>query len=276
MSPKEIAEKILHPLKGHSFEEVNQIARAYLELENKHIAAIALINKNISTLRMWTNPNSYLGSELLDLSNVNSKFLADNFTFQNSYLDLKSEITKLKEENTKVKEENERLNSYVISGYEIMHKEMQEEIAKLKNENEKLLRVNKNLVEENDGLRAALTRNKLNNLSTSIHKTNVEAGWWTDLATGEPLERNVGELLCLVHSEISEALEAYRKDLNDDKLPHRKGFEVELADALIRIFDIAGKFMLDLDGAIEEKMTYNAKRADHKLENRQGANGKKF
>lgn len=98
MSPKQIAEKILN-CKTYDIPDIQTLARAYLELENNHIAAIALINKNISTLRMWINPNSYLGSELLDLSNVNSKFLADNFTFQNSYLDLKSEITKLKAEN---------------------------------------------------------------------------------------------------------------------------------------------------------------------------------
>jgi len=109
MNQKEIAEKILKAFDNQFIDAASMIidcrdlARAYLDLENNHIAAIALINKNISTLRMWTNPNSYLGSELLDLSNVNSKFLADNFTFQNSYLDLKSEITKLKAENEKLK-----------------------------------------------------------------------------------------------------------------------------------------------------------------------------
>lgn len=116
----------------------------------------------------------------------------------------------------------------------------------------------------------------LNSFSKEIHEANVKAGWWNDLETGKPLDRNVGELLCLVHSEISEALEGYRKDLMDDKLPHRKAFEVEIADALIRIFDIAGKYEFDLDGAIEEKRAYNLKREDHKIENRKNLNGKKF
>ncbi len=40
-------------------------------------------------------------------------------------------------------------------------------------------------------------------------------------------------------------MEGERKDLMDDKLPHRKMAEVELADALIRIFDYAGAYGYD-------------------------------
>ena len=111
-----------------------------------------------------------------------------------------------------------------------------------------------------------------------IHQQNVDAGWWNDLQTGESLigKRNVGELIALVHSELSEALEAHRKDLMDDKLPHRKGIEVELADAVIRIYDMAGGLGLDLGGAIVEKLEYNRKRADHKPENRRAVGGKKI
>jgi hypothetical protein len=116
----------------------------------------------------------------------------------------------------------------------------------------------------------------INKLSEEIHESNVKAGWWTDLKTGEKKERNVGELLCLVHSEISEAMEGHRKNLMDDKLPHRKMFEVELADALIRIFDIAGAHGMDLGGAISEKRDYNSVRADHKVENRLKDDGKKY
>lgn len=118
--------------------------------------------------------------------------------------------------------------------------------------------------------------NSINELSDTIHKSNIEAGWWTDLNTGLKKERNVGEMLCLVHSEVSEALEGFRKNLMDDKLPHRKAFEVELADTFIRIFDLAGAYNLDLGGAMAEKLAYNLKREDHKMENRMKENGKKF
>ena len=100
--------------------------------------------------------------------------------------------------------------------------------------------------------------------------------WWLDLETGKPKDRNIAEVLCLIHSEISEAMEGYRKNLQDDKLPHRKMIEVELADAVIRIFDLCGQKGYDLVGAIRDKMEYNRHREDHKRENRLKENGKKF
>jgi len=111
------------------------------------------------------------------------------------------------------------------------------------------------------------------------HSLASKSGWWTDRASGNRKTRdqvNIAEKLCLIHSEISEAMEGDRKDLNDDHLPHRKMLEVELADALIRIFDLAGFLDLDLAGATLEKLAYNQQRADHKLANRSQAGGKAY
>jgi hypothetical protein len=107
------------------------------------------------------------------------------------------------------------------------------------------------------------------------HKTATDAGWYLDPATGNPVERNFGEVVALMHSELSEALEADRKGLMDDKLPHRDGREVEFADCIIRILDTAAALGLDVPGAVIEKNRYNRQRADHKLEAR-AAGGKKY
>lgn len=114
----------------------------------------------------------------------------------------------------------------------------------------------------------------LNEYASEVHKANAK--WWVDINTGERLERNKGEQIALIHSELSEALEGVRKGLMDDKLPHRTMEEVEMADTVIRIFDYCAGHGLDLDGAYREKMAYNAVRADHKIENRLADGGKKF
>lgn len=123
-----------------------------------------------------------------------------------------------------------------------------------------------------------LLKGKINRVAAVCHGIADESGWWTDPKTGESLKgkRNVGEMLCLIHSEISEAMEGHRKNLMDDKLPHRKMIEVELADAMIRIMDLAGGLGLDLGGALVEKLAYNTKRLDHKPENRTKDGGKAY
>lgn len=119
----------------------------------------------------------------------------------------------------------------------------------------------------------------LNELIFKCYEASYKAGWWTDITTGKSTKENpltFSNKLMLIVSEIAEAMEADRKNLMDDKLPHRKGTEVELADACIRIFDLAGSYNLDLAGAINDKMAYNAQRADHKIENRLKDNGKAY
>lgn len=113
-------------------------------------------------------------------------------------------------------------------------------------------------------------------LSIHIHEQNVSAGWWTDLETGRPLPRNVGELLMLCVSELAEAMEGHRKSLHDTHLPHRPMIEVELADTVIRICDMAAGLNLDLAGAVAEKLEWNRHRPDHRIENRRAKHGKKY
>jgi NTP pyrophosphatase (non-canonical NTP hydrolase) len=123
-------------------------------------------------------------------------------------------------------------------------------------------------------------KNNLNEMSVELHNENVQAGWWTK-EEKEQVENGtkygvmvVATKLALVHSEVSEALEGVRKNLMDDHLPHRKMIEVELADVVIRLLDLAGALNLDIGGAVAEKNEYNKKRQDHKKSNREADGGK--
>lgn len=109
----------------------------------------------------------------------------------------------------------------------------------------------------------------------AFHKTAKESGWYVDLTNGLPIDRKFSEVVALMHSELSEALEADRKNLMDDKLPHRNGIEVELADLIIRVLDTAEYLNLDVAGALIEKNRYNISRQDHKISNRKLSEGKK-
>jgi len=80
----------------------------------------------------------------------------------------------------------------------------------------------------------------------------------------------------LIVSEVAEAMEGHRKNLMDTHLPHISMLEVELADTVIRCFDLAGGLGMTLGPTIAEKLLYNSKRADHRLENRRASDGKKF
>lgn len=125
---------------------------------------------------------------------------------------------------------------------------------------------------------ALLASQAAENLKHICHKQAVDAGWWNDLQTGEDLrgKRNFGELIALCHSELSEALEGHRKGAMDEHLPYRTSVEVELADAIIRIFDLAGGFGINVAEALVDKLNYNAQRADHRHENRRMAGGKAY
>ena len=125
----------------------------------------------------------------------------------------------------------------------------------------------------------AIIHESASELVLACHGAAYKAGWWHDPKTGDPLvdnPMNFAKCLVLITSELAEAMEADRKNLMDDKLPHRHGREVEIADAIIRLFDLCGGYGMDIGGAIVEKLAYNATRADHRIENRIAEGGKAY
>ena len=96
----------------------------------------------------------------------------------------------------------------------------------------------------------------INKLIEKSHDIAISKGWWDK-------EREIPELIALIHSELSEALEEYRVSENLDIRYEKnkpEGFVVELADVLIRIFDLSGKYKIDLNKALETKLKYNETR----------------
>lgn len=157
-----------------------------------------------------------------------------------------------------------------------------------------------------------------------VHAANVRAGWWTDIETGLPKKRNVGEMFALIVTELAEAFRAYVNGDLDDKLPLFPGLGVELGDVQIRLADFMGALragrivehsntynpgenhffsmseiangyeairktpdavgdaetgaylpVMDPVVMIAEKLAFNAKREDHKIENRLKDDGKR-
>jgi len=73
-----------------------------------------------------------------------------------------------------------------------------------------------------------------------VYSRNVKAGWWTNIETGEPKKRNVGELFMLMVTELAEAYDGYLTGAADEKVPEYPEMGVEIGDLLIRVADFAG------------------------------------
>lgn len=115
----------------------------------------------------------------------------------------------------------------------------------------------------------------INELSKKIHQNAIDKGFFDT-------EKNIGEMLCLIHSEVSEALEADRKDIystgnifevngwtSDGEFKEsfkenvKDTFEDELADIMIRVMDLAAFKGVNLEEHIKAKMRFNSLR-EHK------------
>lgn len=107
-----------------------------------------------------------------------------------------------------------------------------------------------------------LVRKAVGQLADAQHEAMVAKGFWDNP------DRNMGEMLCLAHTELSEALEEHRRGrpLNAIFLAEPggkpEGFGVELADLFLRIFDLVGAYAIDLPTALQMKFEYNLRRPE--------------
>jgi NTP pyrophosphatase (non-canonical NTP hydrolase) len=93
---------------------------------------------------------------------------------------------------------------------------------------------------------AEIKGRSLNELAQLCHSIAVEKGFWEK-------ERNIGEALMLIVTELAEAMEAHR-------VQDQANFKEELADTFIRLLDLCGGLKIDIEEEIYQKSMRNKKR----------------
>lgn len=133
-------------------------------------------------------------------------------------------------------------------------KQMKRDLALLLSEHDRLTAERDEAVKRAEEFSEATFQDAWNAMADQVGRTATEKGFWDDTQTDT-------HYICMMHGELSEAMEAIRAGNAPDKhIPDLNSAEVEFADVVIRIMDYAGKKGYRVGEAIVKKAAYNATR----------------